>query len=59
LNHEIRIAAAPQPVAWLSLAPGFSPVVAGERDDSRFNGFLRGLEAVETARSLFGCGSTG
>jgi hypothetical protein len=36
-----------------SLTPGFSPVLAGEDDGSRFNGFVRGVKAAEAARRSF------
>jgi len=36
-----------------SLTPGFSPVAAGENDESRFNGFWHGVEAAEAARGSF------
>jgi hypothetical protein len=34
---------------FVSLTPGFSPVLKTQNDGSRFNGFSRGSKAVETA----------
>jgi hypothetical protein len=37
----------------VSLTPGFSPVTEREEDESRFNGFLRSVEAAEAAEHSF------
>jgi hypothetical protein len=41
------------------LAPGFSPVLDLDRNNSRFNGFFAGPEAAEAAERLGCYGSPG
>ena len=37
---------------FISLTPGFSPVVKKQNDESRFNGFSHERKAVETAHAI-------